>query len=87
MILNLTGDIEKARQMTRWLHDNVARASKDDLTPSYASFLNGTVRWDSRELQADIKWHVNCRVRFNEIEVLLPDNPHLAFHFSLLWAG
>lgn len=83
MILNLTGDVEKARQMMRWLHDNVARASKDDFMPSYASFLNGTVRWDA----ADRSWYVSCRVRFNEIEVLLPNDAHLTFHFSLLWAG
>lgn len=61
MILAFPGDVEKARQMMRWLHENVASASKPDLTPSYASFLNGTVRWDA----ANRSWYVNCRVRFN----------------------
>jgi hypothetical protein len=87
MILRFTGDVEKARQMMRWLHDNVASASKPDLTPSYASFLNGTVRWDSLEMREGITWYVSCRVRSNEIEVQLPNDQQLAFHFSLLWTG
>ena len=82
MILNLIGDVEKARQMMR-----LSSASKPDLTPSYASFLNGTVRWDSLEMREGITWYVSCRVRSNEIEVQLPDDRHLALHFLLLWSG
>lgn len=83
MILSFTGDVEKARQMMRWLHDNIASASKPDLTPSYASFLNSTVRWDA----ANRSWHVSCHTRNLTIEAKIPEDKHLALHFSLLWSG
>lgn len=83
MILSFTGDVEKARQMMRWLHDNVASASKPDLAPSYASFLNSTVRWDA----ANRSWYVSCHTRNSTIDVQLPDDKHLVLHYSLLWTG
>lgn len=81
MIIKSKGDVDRSREMMRWLHANVASASKPDLAPSYASFLNSTVRWDA----ANGSWYVSCNPRLGTIEIMIPDDDKLMMEFRLTW--
>lgn len=80
MIMLLHGDREKAKVAVRWLNDNVAPNNRADLLPGYASFLNGTVRWDA----IDGSWYVSEKPRKGTIEVKMPGDPYLKTQLMLM---
>lgn len=46
-MVSIEEGIEVARDIAKWLHENVKTNAKPNLAPTYGSYFNQTVRWNA----------------------------------------
>ena len=61
----MTGTLVQAKSIVEWLHVNVAKNIKPNMSPSYGSWLNDTLRWDA----VNQFWFVEFKPRKNLITI------------------
>lgn len=69
-----TGTLAQAKSIVEWLHINVAKNVKPNMSPSYGSWLNNTLRWDA----ANRSWYLEFKPRTNLI-IIECDNDEIEF--------
>lgn len=65
------GDANKARDIVRWLHDNHAPNRLENLRPTYGSYLNQEVLWQSRKEEWKVRHKRNSDGQ--RIEIMVED--------------